>query len=120
MIASVLVSKRRRDCLLQTTIEAQPPQSSGAGSQTRVPRNDSVPSCRPIQRVDSWIRRSRSVVRGLGGGAEQSSWTLRNPDGKTERERVSNPSDTLPRSCARRPRSWITGREPAYDLLEVR
>jgi hypothetical protein len=103
MIASVLVSKRRRDCLHQTPIEAQPPQSSGAGPQARGPRNDSVPSCRPIQRVDSWVRRSRSVVRGLGGGAEQSSWTFRNPDVKTERERVSNPSDTLPGSCAMDP-----------------
>jgi hypothetical protein len=64
MIASVLVSTRRRDCLHQTPIEAQPPRSGGAGPQARGPRNDSVPSCRPIQRVDSWIRRSRSVVRG--------------------------------------------------------
>jgi hypothetical protein len=35
MIASALVSKRRRDCLHQTPIEAQPPQSGGAGSQAR-------------------------------------------------------------------------------------
>ena len=103
MIASVLVSTRRRDCLHQTPIEAQPPQSGGAGPQARGPRNDFVPSCRPIHRVDSWIRRSRSVVRGLGGGAEQSPWILRDLDGKTERERVSNPSDTLPGSCAMDP-----------------
>src|SRR5215218_3480789 len=103
MIASVLVSTRRRDCLHQTPIEAQPPQSGGVGPQAHGPRNDSVPSCRPIQRVDSWIRRSRSVVRGLGGGAEQSSSILRDPDGKTEREQVSNPRDTLPGSCAMDP-----------------
>jgi len=30
MIASDLVSTRRRDCLHQTLIEAQPPQSGGA------------------------------------------------------------------------------------------
>ena len=88
MIASVLVSKRRRDCLHQTPIEAQPLQSSGAGPQARGPRNDFVPSCRPIQKIDSWIRRSRSVVRGLGGGAGQSPSILRDPDGKTEREQV--------------------------------
>jgi len=80
MIASALVSTRRRDCLHQTPIEAQPPRSGGAGPQARGPRNDSVPSCRPIQSVDSWIRRSRSVVRGLGGGAEQSPSILRDPD----------------------------------------
>lgn len=68
MIASALVSKRRRDCLHQTPIEAQPPQSGSAGWQARGLRNDSVPSCRPIHRVDSWTRRSRSVVRGLGEG----------------------------------------------------
>ena len=68
MIASVLVSQRRRDCLHQTPIEAQPPRNGSAGPQARGPRNDSVPSCRPIQRDDSWIRRSRSVVCGLGGG----------------------------------------------------
>jgi hypothetical protein len=96
MIASVLVSKRRRDCLHQTPIGAQPPRSGGAGLQARGLRNDSVPSYRPIQRVDSWIRRSRSVVGGLGGGAEQSPLILRDPDVKAERERVSNPSDTLP------------------------
>ena len=100
MIASVLVSKRRRDCLHQTPIEAQPPRSGGGGPEARGPRNDSVPSCRPIQRVDSWIRRSRSVVCGLGGGAEQSHSFLHDLDVKTERERVSNPSDTLPGSCA--------------------
>jgi hypothetical protein len=103
MIASVLVSKRRRDCLHQTPIEAQPPQSGGTGPQARGPRNDFVPSCRPIQRVDSWIRRPRSVVRGLGGGAGQSFSTFRDPDEKPERERVSNPSDTLPGSCAMDP-----------------
>src|SRR5688572_20461257 len=108
MIASALVSKRRRDCLHQTPIEAQPPQSGGAGPQTRGPRNGSVPSCRPIQRVDSWTRRPWSVVRGLGGGAEQSFSILRDPDVKTERERASNPSDMLPGllamdpKCARR------------------
>jgi hypothetical protein len=119
MIASVLVSKRRRDCLHQTPIEAQPPQSGGAGPEARGPRNDSVPSCRPIQRIDSWIRRSRSVVCGLGGGAEQSHSFLRDPDGKAERERVSNPSQRLPGlltrdpECARRrmglPKSEILG-----------
>lgn len=108
MIASVLVSKRRRDCLHQTPIEAQPPWSGGAGPQARGPRNDSVPSCRPIHKVDSWTRRSRSVIRGLGGGAEQSPSILRDPDEKAERERVSNPSDSLPGlltkdpECARR------------------
>ena len=102
MVASVLVSKRRRDCLHQTPIEAQPPQGGGAGPQARGPRNDSVPSCRPIHSVDSWTRRSRSVVRGLGGGAEQSPSILRDPDEKTERERVSNPSDTLPGLLANR------------------
>jgi hypothetical protein len=108
MIASALVSKRRRDCLHQTPIEAQPPQSGGAGPQARGPRNGSVPSCRPIQKSDSWIRRPRSVVRGLGGGAEQSFSILHDPDGKAERKRVSNPKAKLPGSyamdpeCARR------------------
>jgi hypothetical protein len=96
MLTSDLVSKRRRDCLHQTPSEAQPPQSDGAGRWARGTRNDSVPSCRPIQKIDSLIRRPRSVVRGLGGGAEQSSSILRDPDLKTERERVSNPSDALP------------------------
>ncbi len=103
MIASVLVSARRRDCLHQTPIEAQPPRSGGAGPQARGSRNKFVPSCRPIQRVDLWTRRSQSVVRGLGGGAEQSPLILRNLDGKAERERVSNPSDTLPGLLTRDP-----------------
>src|SRR5436305_5612967 len=103
MIASVLVSKRRRDCLHQTPIEAQPPRSGGTGPQARGPRNDSVPSCRPIHSVDSWIRRSRSVVCGLGGGAEQSPSILRDPDKKAEQERVSNPSGTLPGLLAKDP-----------------
>ena len=42
MIASALVSKRRRDCLHQTPIEAQSPQSGGAGPQARGPRNGSA------------------------------------------------------------------------------
>src|SRR5436305_1606151 len=103
MIASVLVSKRRRDCLHQTPIEAQPPRSGGTGPQARGPRNDSVPSCRPIHSVDSWIRRSRSVVCGLGGGAEQSPSILRDPDKKAEQERVSNPSGRLPGLLAKDP-----------------
>ncbi len=80
MIASVLVSTRRRDCLHQTPIEAQPPQSSGAGPQARGSRNNFVPSCRPIQKVDSWIRRPWSVVRGFGGGAGEG-WREA-PDGE--------------------------------------
>src|SRR5919206_5280203 len=96
MLSSDLVSKRRRGRLHQTPIEAQPPQSDGAGRWARGTRNDFVPSCRPIQKFDSRIRRSRSVVRGLGGGAEQSSSILRGPDLKTERERVSNHKATLP------------------------
>ena len=103
MIASVLVSARRRDFLHQTPIEAQPPRSGGAGPQARGSRNCFVPSYRPIQRVDLWTRRSRSVVRGLGGGAEQSPLILHDLDGRTERERVSNPSDTLPGLLTRDP-----------------
>lgn len=99
---------RRRDCLHQTPIEAQPPQSSGADRWVRGSRNDSVPSYRPIHGVDSWVRRPWSVVAGLGGGAEQSSSILRDPDLKTERERASNHSARLPGpsamdlECARR------------------
>jgi len=69
MIASVLVSTRRRDCLHQTPIQAQPPRSGGAGPQDPRPRNWFVPSCRPIHRVDSSVRRPRSVdIRGRGRG----------------------------------------------------
>src|SRR5947199_10775847 len=38
MIASVLVSKRRRDCLHQTPMEAQPPRSGGTGRRPVVLR----------------------------------------------------------------------------------
>jgi hypothetical protein len=40
MIASALVSKRRRDCLHQTPIEAQPSRSDGADPQAHGPSND--------------------------------------------------------------------------------
>ena len=102
MIASALVSKRCRDCLHQTPIEAQPPpQSGGAGPQARGRFCALMPS--HLKSCLMEIRRYRSVVRGLGGGAGQSSSTFRDPDRKTERERVSNPSDALPGSCAMDP-----------------
>ncbi len=99
MLSSDLISTRRRDRLHQTPIEAQPPQSGGAGLWARGTRNDFVPSYRPIQKSDSWVRRPRSVVCGLGGGAEQSFSILHDPDLKTERERVSNPKQWLPSPC---------------------
>jgi hypothetical protein len=104
MPSSASFRQRCRDRLHQTPIEAQPSRSDGAGRWARGPRNDFVPSCRPIQRVDSWIRRPQSVVCGLGGGAEQSSSILRDPDLKTERERASNHREKLPG-----PYPWILG-----------
>jgi hypothetical protein len=43
------------------------------------------------------------LVGGLGGGAEQSSSILHDPDLKAERERVSNPTQRLPGSYAMDP-----------------
>jgi hypothetical protein len=53
------------------------------------------------------------------GGAEQSSWILRGPDVKAERERVSNPSDTLPGLLTMEPECARAARSPALLAVDT-
>ena len=79
MLSSASFLNRRRDCLHQTPIEAQPPPGRRCEAVAPRPRNISVPSCRPIQSAGSWSVDRVQLCGGLGGGAEQSSSMARDP-----------------------------------------
>jgi hypothetical protein len=72
MLSSAWFLNRRRDCLHQTPIEAQPPPGRRCEAVAPRPRNFSVPSCRPIQSAGSRSIDRVQLFGGLGGGAEQS------------------------------------------------
>jgi hypothetical protein len=80
MLSSASFRQRRRDCLHQTPIEAQPLPGQRCGAVAPRPRNVSVPSCRPIQSAGSRSTHRVQLCVGLGGGAEQSSSLARVPD----------------------------------------
>lgn len=80
MLSSASFRQRRRDCLRQPPIEAQPLPGQRCGTVVPRPRNVSVPSCRPIQRAGSRSTHRVQLCGGLGGGAEQPSSLTRVPD----------------------------------------
>src|SRR5688500_17061313 len=80
MFSSALFLTRRRDCLHQTSIEAQPPPGRWCEVVTPRPRNVSVPSSRTIQSAGSRSIDRVQLCGRPGGGAEQSSSVARNPD----------------------------------------
>jgi hypothetical protein len=80
MLSSASFRQRRRGCLHQTPIEAQPLPGQRCGTVAPRPRNVFVPSCRPIQSAGSRSKDRVQLCVGLGGGAEQSSSVARIPD----------------------------------------
>src|SRR5215218_7352189 len=80
MLSSAWFLTRRRDCLHQTPIEAQPPPGRRCEAVAPRPRNISVPSSRTIQSAGSRSVDRVQLCGRPGGGAEQSSSIARNPD----------------------------------------
>ena len=68
MIASVLVSARRRDCLHQTPIEAQPPQSGGAGPRPAALETNSYPHAVPFKELTRGPEDPGQLSAGSGEG----------------------------------------------------
>jgi hypothetical protein len=100
MLSSAWFLTRRRDCLHQTPIEAQPSPGRRCGAAAPRPRNISVPSCRLTQGAGSRFIDRVQLCGELGGGAEQSSSVARDPYVfKTATSNSNAPLDTRRRAC---------------------
>ena len=102
MLSSAWFPSGCRDRLHQTLIEAQPPPWRRCGALAPRPRNDSVPSYRPIHEGGlAGPETASSYAAGSGEGQSSPLHVLRildviTTEHEAERERVSNPSEGLP------------------------